>query len=125
MLLLPAQHFPADNALSRQPLRLTACGWAPFWCGKPKREEKSCFLGQGFRGAWPGVWDGEQLPNSWQRLVLGTLTLILSPWDVPAVGQVAQEPARLPLHLPGDKKLWRVPYRQRLPFGSETGEKTD
>lgn len=47
--------------------------------------EKSYFLGQGFGGTqW--VWDGDQLPYSWQRLVLGTLTLISIPWGVPAMG---------------------------------------
>lgn len=49
-------------------------------------------------------WDGEQFPNSWQRLVLGTLTWMSSPWSVPTMDQAAWEPSRFPLRLPGDKK---------------------
>lgn len=53
MLHLPAQHFPAENASSFQPFQLTMCSCAPFRGSKPKRVEKSCFLGQGFRGTQP------------------------------------------------------------------------
>ena len=56
---------------------------------------------------WWG-WDGEQLPDSWQRLVLGTLTLISSPWGILAVGQASWDPAHLPLCLLGDKKPCRT-----------------
>lgn len=52
MLHLPAApHFPVENASSLQPFQLAACGHIPFWGDKPKKAEKSCFLGQGFRGA--------------------------------------------------------------------------
>lgn len=75
MLHLPAPHFPVENASSLQPFQLTACGRAPFWVGKPKKAEKSCFLEHGFGGTWSAGLEWGATPKVLAKAGFGHLDL--------------------------------------------------